>query len=70
MMNERGKSDRSIVLEKSSNQARPMAAEGMEGRSLAKGNRHQRNAFRTQSRGGAPNELEPVREKAGGGQPS
>ena len=69
-MNEHGKSDRFIVPEKSSNKARPMAAEGMEGRDLAKGNRHQRNAFRTQSRGGAPNELEPVREKAGGGQPS
>ncbi len=51
MMNEHGKSDRPIVLEKSPNKARWRAAEGMEGRGLAKGNRHQQNAFRTQSRG-------------------
>jgi hypothetical protein len=70
MMNETGKSDRPIVPEKSSNKARPMAAEGMEGRGLAKGNRHQQNMFRTQSRGDMPITLERVREKAGGGQPS
>jgi hypothetical protein len=51
MMNEHGKSDRPIVPEKSPNKARPMAAEGVEGRGLAKGNRHQQNALRTQSRG-------------------
>jgi RNA-directed DNA polymerase len=49
MMNEAGKSDRPIVPEKSPNKAR-RAAEGMEGRGLAKGNRHQQNASRTQSR--------------------
>jgi hypothetical protein len=38
MMNEPGKSDRPAVPEKSPNNAGPPAAEGMEGRGLAKGN--------------------------------
>src|SRR5437016_9967242 len=64
MMNEHGKSDRTIVPEKSPNKARPMAAEGMEGRDLAKGNLDQQNAFRTESRGDAYSALERVREVA------
>src|SRR6266849_9901853 len=64
MMNEHGKSDRPIVPEKSPNKARSRAAEGMEGRGLAKGNRHQQNAFRTQSRGDVHHALERVREVA------
>ena len=38
MMNERGKSDRPVVPAKSPNKAGQPAAEGMEGRGLAKGN--------------------------------
>jgi len=64
MMNEAGKSDRPIVPEKSPNQARPKAAEGMEGRGLAKGNLGRQNAFRTQSRGNAHSALERVRAVA------
>ena len=44
MMHGRGKSDRSIVPEKSPNKALAQAAEGMEGRELAKGNSQERNA--------------------------
>ena len=51
MMNEHGKSDRPTVPEKSSNKAEVKAAEGMEGRGLAKGNLSQQNAFRTPSWG-------------------
>ena len=69
MMNEHGKSDRPIVPEKSPNKAGPIAsgqpaAEGMEGRGLAKGNLRQQNASRTQSRTGAPSALERVRQAA------
>src|SRR5437764_14920751 len=64
MMNEDGESDRFIVPEQSPNKARPMAAEGMEGRDVAKGNLSQQNAFRTQSRGDVPSALERVREVA------
>jgi RNA-directed DNA polymerase len=53
MMNEYGKSDSSIVPEKSSNKVRKRAAEEMEGRGLAKGNPLKSNASRTQSRTGA-----------------
>jgi len=66
MMNEHGKSDRPIVPEKSPNQAERSAAEGMEGRGLAKGNLSQQNAFRTSRRVNAPNALERVRETAKG----
>jgi len=38
MMNGHGKSDRPVVPAKSPNKAGPPAAEGMEGRGLAKGN--------------------------------
>ncbi len=41
MMNERGKSDRPVVPEKSSNNVGQPAAEGMEGRGLTKGNPQQ-----------------------------
>lgn len=50
MMNERGKSDRSIVPEKSSNNAAEAAAEGMEGRGRTKGDSPERNVSRTRSR--------------------
>ena len=50
MMNGHGKSDSSIVPEKSSNKARQRAAEGMEGRELAKGNTLEQNTLRTQGR--------------------
>ena len=62
MMNGHGKSDRPEVPAKSPNKAGPLAsrdvqglpaAEGMEGRGLAKGNPPRQNALRTPSRNGA-----------------
>ena len=64
MTNERGKSDRPIVPRKSPNNARTPAAEGMEGRGLAKGNPSQPNASRTLSRVDAPSALARVRQAA------
>src|SRR6516165_8974178 len=64
MMNERGKSDRPVVPAKSPNNPGPPAAEGMEGRGLAKGNLPQQNASRTPSREDAPSALERVRQAA------
>ncbi len=66
MMNEHGKSDRSIVPGKSPNNAKGKAAEEMEGRGLAKGNLGQQNAFRTWRRVDAPSALEQVRQAAKG----
>lgn len=63
-MDGRGKSDGSVVPEKSPNNASRSAAEAMEGRELAKGNTLERNAPRTQSRAGAPSALERVRQAA------
>jgi group II intron reverse transcriptase/maturase len=65
MMNGHGKSDSSVVPQKSPNKAGPAAAaEEAEGRELAKGNPRQQNAPRTRSRSGAPSALERVREAA------
>jgi len=64
MTNGPGKSDRPEVPEKSPNNARPSAAEGMEGRGLAKGNLPQQNASRTPSREDASSALERVRQAA------
>ena len=64
MMNEPGKSDRPVVPKKSPNNARASAAEGMEGRGLAKGNPSQQNASRTPSRTDAPSALERVCQAA------
>ena len=64
MMNGQGKSDRPAVPEKSPNNAGQPAAEGMEGRGLAKGNPRQQNASRTPSRTDAPSALERVRQAA------
>ncbi len=64
MMNGRGKSDRPVVPGKPSNKAPERAAETAEGRGLAEGNSPERNALRTQSRGGAPSALERVRQVA------
>ena len=64
MMNESGKSDRPVVPEKSPNNAGQPAAEGMEGRGLAKGNPPQQNASRTPSRNDAPSALERIRQAA------
>jgi hypothetical protein len=47
MTNGPGKSDRPTVPEKSPNNAGQLAAEGMEGRGLAKGNLPQQNVSRT-----------------------
>jgi RNA-directed DNA polymerase len=63
MMNGRGKSDRPKVPGKPPN-AREPAAEAVEGRGRTKGNSPERNALRTQSRGGAPSALERVRQAA------
>jgi len=65
MMNEHGKSDRPGVPGKSLNNAPSHgAAEGAEGRGLAKGNPSQQNASRTPSRTDAPSALERVRQAA------
>ena len=63
MTNGPGKSDRPGVPEKSSNNAGPPAAEGMEGRGLTKGNLPQQNATRIQSRTNALSALERVRQR-------
>ena len=64
-MNERRKSDRSVVPEKSSNKIAPEAiAEGMEGRGLAKGNPVEQNTSRIQSRQDVSSALERVRQAA------
>src|SRR6202050_905150 len=64
MTNGPGKSDRPTVPEKSPNNAGKPAAEGMEGRGLAKGNLPQQNASRTPSREDALSALERVRQAA------
>jgi group II intron reverse transcriptase/maturase len=64
MTNGHGKSDRPIVPKKSPNKAPPGAAEGVEGRGLAKGNPHEQNALRTQGRARAHQALERVRKAA------
>jgi RNA-directed DNA polymerase len=64
MTNRPGKSDRPTVPEKSPNNAGQPAAEGMEGRGLAKGNLLQQNASRTPSREDASSALERVRQAA------
>jgi len=63
-MNGPGQSDRSVVPTKSPNNAERSAAEGMEGKGLAKGNPSRQTAPRTQSRAGAPSALARVREVA------
>lgn len=64
MMHGPGKSDSPVVPGKSPNKASREAAEGMEGRGLAKGNSPEQNAPRTQGRNGAPSALERVRQAA------
>jgi group II intron reverse transcriptase/maturase len=64
MTNGRGKSDRRVVPTKPPNKAEEPAAEAVEGRGLAEGNSPERNALRTQGRGGAPSALERVRQAA------
>jgi group II intron reverse transcriptase/maturase len=63
-MNEHGKSDRPVVPVKPPNNAGPPAAEGVEGRGLAKGNPRQQNAPRALNREGALSALERVRQAA------
>lgn len=64
-MNGRGKSDSLVVPEKLPNKAAQVAAEGVEGRGLAKGNLLEGSAHRTQSRVSALSALERVRQAAG-----
>jgi len=64
MMDDHGQSDRPVVPTKFPNKAGDPAAEGMEGRGLAKGNPSQQNAPRTLGRDGALSALERVREAA------
>src|SRR6201981_3328292 len=64
MTNGLGKSDSPTVPGKSPNNARQPAAEGMEGKGLAKGNLLEQNASRTPSRKDAPSALERVRQAA------
>jgi len=63
-MNEHGKSDRPVVPGKFPNNAGQPAAEGTEGKGLAKGNSSQQHAPRTPSRDGALSALERVRQAA------
>jgi retron-type reverse transcriptase len=62
MMDDRGKSHSSIVPGKSPNKAQ--AAEGVEGRGLAKGKTLEQNTLRTQGRDGVQRALERIREAA------
>jgi RNA-directed DNA polymerase len=64
MTNGRGKSDRSVVPENSPNNAGASAAEGKEGRDLAKGNSREPTTLRTQNRAGVQQKLERVRQAA------
>ncbi len=65
MMNDHGKSERSVVSVKSSNNAgKPTAAEGMERRDLAKGNLQEQNTRRIQCRERVQSALERVRQVA------
>jgi len=61
-MDDQGKSHSSVVPEKSPNKAQ--AAEGMEGRGLAKGKTLEHNTLRTQGRDGVQRALERIREAA------
>jgi RNA-directed DNA polymerase len=63
-MNDHGKSDRPAGPAKSPNNAGRPAAEGREGRGLAKGNLRQQHASRTLSRPDAHSALERVRQAA------
>ena len=65
-MNDQGKSDRPVVPMKPPNNAGQPAAEGTEGKGLAKGNSSQQHAPRTPSRDGALSALERVRQAAKG----
>jgi RNA-directed DNA polymerase len=65
MMEGCGKSDSLVVPEKLSNKAGRSAAEGAEGRGLAKGNQLEGSAYRTQCRASASTALERVRQAAG-----
>ena len=64
MVNDRRKSDRSVVPKKPPNNVGQPTAEVVEGRGLAKGNSPEGNAFRTQSRDDAHSALERVRRAA------
>src|SRR5438552_18818246 len=64
MMNDRGKSDRSVVPEKLPNKADSHAAEVVEGRDRAKGNPAKRDKPWTLSQPGLPSALERVGQEA------
>jgi RNA-directed DNA polymerase len=64
MMDDHGQSDSPTVPTKFPNKAGRPAAEGMEGKGLARGNSGQQNAPRTLSRDGARSALARVREAA------
>ncbi|MGH7857154.1 MAG: group II intron reverse transcriptase/maturase, partial [Candidatus Binatia bacterium] len=64
MMNDRGKSDSSVVPEKPPNRAEEPAAEAVEGRGLAKGKSPEQNASRILGRQDAQSALERVRQAA------
>ena len=64
MMNEHGKSDRSVVPGKPPNKAEGPAAEAVEGRERAKGSSGEGDALRTPGRAGALSALDRVRQAA------
>lgn len=65
-MNDRGKSDKSVVPKKQSNKGDAVAppAETVEGRDLTKGNSSEQNTCRTQSRERVQSALETIRKAA------
>jgi RNA-directed DNA polymerase len=63
-MNEPGKSDSRVVPKKAPNNARRLAAEGLEGRRLAKRNSSQATTRRTQGRARVDEALGRVRQAA------
>src|SRR5258707_5088881 len=65
MTNGPGKWDKPTVPEKSPNKAGQPAAEGMEGKGLAKGNWPEQTVSRTPSRTDTPSAMERVRQAAG-----
>ena len=63
-MNDCGKSDRPVVLEKSLNKPDNVGAERMEGRGMPKENKRQQNMLRTQCRESVLSKLQLIHQKA------
>ena len=64
-MNDCGKSDRPVVLEKSLNKPDNVGAERMEGRGMPKENKRQQNMLRTQCRESVLSKLQLIHQRLG-----